>query len=104
MKLYIYNIQWEVILNNKNANKQWYTYTHKVNLFADQLIPRCKVNRNSIRQLRKLCMTTDAPTKVKKKHKLWKIYMLSQIKEDYKKYCIAHNQAKCATREVTKKS
>ena len=99
----ISNIHWEVILNNKIVDEQRYTFTHKVNLFADQLIPRCKVNSNPNRKLKKLWMNTEALTKVKKKHGLWKIYMLSQKKEDYQKYCIARNQAKYATIELIEK-
>ena len=36
----ISNIQWEAIHSNWNADEQWYTFTHKVNVFAYQLIPR----------------------------------------------------------------
>ena len=50
----ISNIQWEVILSNKNVEEQWCTFTHKVNLFADQLIPRRKVYSNLSRQLKTL--------------------------------------------------
>ena len=72
----ISSIHWEIILYNNNVDEQWHAFTHKVNLFADQLIPIHKVNFNNNRQLMKLWMNTDALTKVKKKHKLWKIYML----------------------------
>ena len=34
---------------------------------------------------------------------LLKIYMLPQKKEDNQRYCIARNQAECATRELSKK-
>ena len=74
----ISNIQWEVIQNNKNVDEQWHTFTHKVNLFADQLIPRRKVNSNPNSQLKKHWMNTDVLTKAKKKHKLWNMCMLSQ--------------------------
>ena len=74
----ISDILWEVIVDNKNVDEQWYTFIHKVDLFADQLIPRCKVNSNPNRQLKKLWMNTDALTKAMKKYNLWKMYMLSQ--------------------------
>ena len=55
-----------------NVDEQWYTFTHKVNMLADELIPRHKVNSNPNRRLKKLWMNTDALRKVKEKHKLWK--------------------------------
>ena len=84
----ISNNQWDVILSNRNVDEQWHTFTHKVNLFADQLIPRRKLNSNPNHRLKKLWTNTNALTRSKRNISCGKyIYAITEKRLPKTLYC-----------------
>ena len=80
------NLDWNCILNNKCVDDQWLIFTNHVNSAQVNCVPT-KTNPTKEMTMNDLKLNHKAIIKIKKKHKLWKKFIIHKDKDTYINYC-----------------
>ena len=97
------NLEWDVILKDKNVDTQWRVFTEHLNKATNTFIPKKKIRTTKPSKKNGIHLNRKTLTKMRRKERLWKKYRDGKDERVFEQYKRVRNQVRKLSRNAVKK-